>query len=302
MPEPTPSTSRGSRSNIEVVMIVRDEELNIPHSLGSVREWADRVWVVDSGSTDRTVEVARSLGAEVVHRPWLGYARQKNWALDELPLRSDWVLILDADESVLPGLRDALLGVAGRPVDSVPEAAFHVNRHFVFLGGVIRHCGYYPSWNVRFLKRGRARYEEREVHEHMVADGPVGFLAGELEHNDRRPLEHHIAKHNRYSTLEARAILDRERSDREGNLPARLFGGPLERRRWVKRHVYPRLPARFVFRFLWMYFLKLGFLDGVTGWRFCLFISAYELQIDQKLVEMRMASRAELDPDNGPVG
>jgi glycosyltransferase involved in cell wall biosynthesis len=288
MPEPTPSTSRGSRSNIEVVMIVRDEELNLPHSLGSVRDWADRVWVVDSGSTDRTVEVARSLGAEVVHRPWLGYARQKNWALDELPLRSDWVLILDADESVLPGLRDALLGVAGRPVDSVPEAAFHVNRHFVFLGGVIRHCGYYPSWNVRFLKRGRARYEEREVHEHMVADGPVGFLAGELEHNDRRPLEHHIAKHNRYSTLEARAILDRERSDCEGNLPARLLGGPLERRRWVKRHVYPRLPARFVFRFLWMYFLKLGFLDGVTGWRFSLFISAYELQIEQKLVEMRM--------------
>ena len=288
MAEPAPSPPRPSRSNIEVVMIVRDEELNLPHSIGSVRDWADRVWVVDSGSTDRTVELARSLGAEVVHRPWLGYARQKNWALDELPLRSDWVLILDADESVLPELRTALVGVAGRPVDSVPEAAFHVNRHFVFLGGVIRHCGYYPSWNVRFLKRGRARYEERDVHEHMVADGPVGFLPGELEHNDRRPLEHHIAKHNRYSTLEARAIVAQERSDLEGNLPARFLGGPLERRRWIKRHVYPRLPARFLFRFLWMYFLKLGFLDGVTGWRFSLFISAYELQIEQKLVEMRM--------------
>lgn len=299
MQSPASRPARSSRSNVEVVMIVRDEELNLPHSIGSVLDWADRVWVVDSGSTDRSVELARSLGAEVVHRPWLGYARQKNWALDELPLRSDWVLVLDADESVLPGLRSALLAIACRPVDSVPEAAFHVNRHFVFLGGVIRHCGYYPSWNVRFLKRGRARYEERDVHEHMVADGPVGFLPGELEHNDRRPLEHHIAKHNRYSTLEARAILAQERSDRAGNLPARLFGGPLERRRWIKRHVYPRLPARFLFRFLWMYFLKLGFLDGVPGWRFCLFISAYELQIEQKLVEMRMRPECAMEQTNG---
>ena len=90
-----------------------------------------------------------------------------------------------------------------------------------------------------------------------------------------------------------------ERSDRAGNLPARLFGGPLERRRWIKRHVYPRLPARFLFRFLWMYFLKLGFLDGVPGWRFCLFISAYELQIEQKLVEMRMRPECAMEQTNG---
>lgn len=283
------------RSGIEVVMIVRDEEMNLPHSLGSLRGWADRVWVIDSGSTDRTVEVARALGAEVVHQPWLGYARQKNWALDNLPIAAPWVLILDADESVLPELRSALCGIAARDPGSVPEAAFHVNRHFVFLGGVIRHCGYYPSWNVRFLKCGKARYEEREVHEHMVVQGPVGFLPGELEHNDRRPLEHHIAKHNRYSTLEARAILDQERCNRAGNLPARLLGGPLERRRWVKRHLYPRLPAKFLFRFLWMYFLKLGFLDGRAGLRFSLFISAYELQIEQKLIEMRMAADSPRD-------
>jgi glycosyltransferase involved in cell wall biosynthesis len=288
MAAPHPAHLPSHGSNIEVIMIVRDEEVNLPHSIGSVRGWVERVWVVDSGSTDRTVEIAKSLGAEVVHQPWLGYARQKNWALHHLPLRSDWVLILDADESVLPELRQALCAVAARPAESVHEAAFHVNRHFVFLGGVVRHCGYYPSWNVRFLKRGRARYEERDVHEHMVADGPTGFLAGELEHNDRRPLEHLIAKHNRYSTLEARAILAQRQPDRAGGLPARLFGTPLERRRWVKRHVYPRLPARFLCRFVWMYFLKLGFLDGVTGWRFCLFISAYELQIDQKLAEMEI--------------
>jgi glycosyltransferase involved in cell wall biosynthesis len=288
--------ARNGRSDIEVVMIVRDEELNLAHTLPTVTPWADRVWVVDSGSVDRTVEVARAAGCEVVHHAWEGYARQKNWALRELPISAPWILILDADEAVTPALREALLGIAHRDPADVPEAAFHVNRHFVFLGGVIRHCGYYPSWNVRFFKRGRARYEEREVHEHMVADGPVGFVQGDLEHNDRRPLEHYIAKHNRYSTLEARAILQQEHEDRQDRLPARLLGGPLERRRWIKRHVYPRLPARFAFRFLWMFFLKLGFLDGVTGWRFCLFISSYELQIEQKLVELRLAERGAASP------
>jgi glycosyltransferase involved in cell wall biosynthesis len=288
-----PSQDNRPRSNIEVVMIVRDEELNLTHTLPTITSWADRVWVVDSGSTDRTVEVARAAGCEVVHRDWLGYAGQKNWAIDNLQIQAPWILILDADEAVTPQLREAICEIAARPVDAVPEAAFHINRYFVFLGGIIRHCGYYPSWNVRLFKHGQARYEEREVHEHMVAYGPVGFVhGGDLEHNDRRPLEHYIAKHNRYSTLEARAIFMEHCAVAPNTLPARFFGGPLERRRWIKRHVYPRLPAKFVFRFLWMYLLKLGFLDGVTGWRFCLFISAYELQIEQKLIELSLRSSA----------
>jgi glycosyltransferase involved in cell wall biosynthesis len=274
-------------------MIVRDEELNLTHTLPTITSWADRVWVVDSGSKDRTLEVARAAGCEVVHRDWLGYAGQKNWAIDNLQIQAPWILILDADEAVTPQLREAICEIAARPVDAVPEAAFHINRYFVFLGGIIRHCGYYPSWNVRLFKHGQARYEEREVHEHMVAYGPVGFVhGGDLEHNDRRPLEHYIAKHNRYSTLEARAIFMEHCAVAPNTLPARFFGGPLERRRWIKRHVYPRLPAKFVFRFLWMYLLKLGFLDGVTGWRFCLFISAYELQIEQKLIELSLRSSA----------
>ncbi len=279
------------RSNLEVVMIVRDEEVNLPHSLPAVTGWARKVWVVDSGSTDRTIEVARAAGAEVVHRDWLGYARQKNWALDTLPLKADWVLFLDADERITPELADRIRAIVDRDPSGVAESAFHLNRYFVFLGGPIRHCGYYPSWNVRLFRRGRARYEERDVHEHMVVDGLVGFIRGaEMEHWDRRPLEHIIAKHNRYSTLEARAICQPECAPSSVSLPAQLFGGPLGRRRWIKRHVYPRLPARFLLRFLWMYGLKLGFLDGAPGLRLCLFISAYELQIEQKLIELRLAS------------
>jgi hypothetical protein len=159
------------------------------------------------------------------------------------------------------------------------------------MGGVIRHSGYYPSWNVRFFKRGTARYEEREVHEHMLVDGPVGFIHQDLVHRDRRPLEHHIAKHNHYSTLEARAIFAQEQGHGQVGIAPRLFGDPLSRRRWFKYYVYPRLPFKFVARFVYMYVLKLGFLDGVAGFRFALFISSYELHIELKLTELRMHAR-----------
>src|SRR5690606_14213108 len=169
----------------------------------------------------------------VVEHEWPGYARQKNWALQTLPLESDWVLIVDADEVVLPELRDAILAVCARDPADVAEAGFYINRYFVFLGRRIRHCGFYPSWNLRLLKRGRARYEEREVHEHMIANGPTGYLRGHMEHNDRRGLEAYMAKHNRYSSLEAREIhcvmygLPRNGA----SIDARLLGNGLQRRR-----------------------------------------------------------------------
>lgn len=265
-------------------MIVRDEEANLPHSLASVAHWVDRVHVVDSGSTDRSVEIAQSFGANVVHQTWLGYARQKNHALDDIEFESDWILVLDADESVEPDLREELLAVASRPLDEVAERGFWINRYFVFLGRRIRHCGYYPSWNLRFFRRGLARYEEREVHEHMVVDGPTGRLRGHLEHHDRRGLEAYMAKHNRYSTLEARELVRIRRG--EGEASSEAVGGPLALRRWFKNWIYPRLPARWLFRFLFMYVLRLGVLDGRAGLRFCLFISAYELLIDLKMAEL----------------
>ncbi|MHC4946788.1 MAG: glycosyltransferase family 2 protein [Planctomycetota bacterium] len=287
-------TAGGSRprSGIEVVIPVLDEEINLPHALRSVTGWADAVHVVDSGSTDGTRAIAESHGATVHVQPWLGYARQKNWALEHLPLAADWILLLDADEAVEPDLRDEMLATAARPVDEVAEAGFFVNRYFIFLGKRIRHCGYYPSWNLRFFKRGRARYEEREVHEHMLVDGPTGYLSGHLEHHDRRGLEAYIAKHNRYSTLEAREIVRAAGGGSPDGIEARLGGDPLQRRRWIKEHVYPRLPAPWLFRFLFMYVLRLGFLDGLTGLRFCLFIASYELHIGLKIVELRRAARA----------
>lgn len=278
--------SDAPRAPIAVMIPTKNEEVNLPFALASVSDWAQEVFVLDSGSTDRTEAVAREHGATFVYHPWEGYARQKNWGLDNLPITAPWVFILDADESITPELREELTAVA--TANACPENAFYVNRFFIFLNKRIRHCGYYPSWNLRFFRRGKARYEEREVHEHMVVDGASGYLRHDMEHDDRRGLEHYIAKHNHYSTLEARELFRIEQNVAHGTMKYRLFGGgPIERRRWVKHVVWPRLPARWFFRWLFMYVLKLGFLDGVVGFHFCLFLASYEHQIGLKLRELR---------------
>ena len=274
------------RSNISVLILAKNEEKNIGHALDSVKDWADAVYVVDSGSTDGTRGLVEAAGAHFVSRAWIHAAEQKNWALDTLPWESDWVFILDSDEVILPQLRDELLAISQRPVEVVPEDAFYINRYLIFLGKRIRHSGYYPSWNMRFFKRGKARYEDRETHEHMVTHGPTGYLRGHMEHNDRRGLEVYMAKHNYYSSCEAREIVKVMSGHTGSGLKASLRGNALERRRWFKHAVYPRLPAKWLFRFLYTYFLRLGVLDGATGLRFCLFISTYELLIGLKIAEL----------------
>jgi glycosyltransferase involved in cell wall biosynthesis len=277
-------------SNVTVIIPTFNEEANLPYALESVKGWADTVFVVDSESTDRTREIAAQHGATVVTQAWLGYARQKNWALSNLPITTNWVFILDADEAITPQLRDEILMIARGEPALQAVTGFYVNRLTYFLGKPIKHCGYFPSYNLRFFKRGKARYEEREVHEHMIVDGATSRLRNLMLHEDRRGLEHLIAKHNRYSTLEARE-LTREQILRKGE-----DAGPLERgiatRRWLKRNVLPRLPFTALWRFLYMYIIKLGILDGATGFRFCLFLAAYDLFIALKMVEIRATGLA----------
>ena len=277
------------RAPVAIMIPTKDEEVNLPFALASVCDWAQEVFVLDSGSTDRTAEITERYGARFIFHPWEGYARQKNWGLDNLPITAPWVFILDADEVITPELREELIRVATE--DRAAENGFYVNRFFVFLNKRIRHCGYYPSWNLRFFRRGKARYEERQVHEHMTVDGTVGYLRHEMEHNDRRGMEHYVAKHNHYSTLEARELLRIMTGAADGTMKFSFFGGPIERRRWIKHRLWPRLPARWLVRWLYMYVLKLGFLDGATGFHFCLFMAAYEHQISLKLKELLARDR-----------
>ncbi|MEI8194626.1 MAG: glycosyltransferase family 2 protein [Phycisphaerae bacterium] len=273
--------------SIAIMIPTKNEEANLPYALESLKGWAAQVFVLDSGSTDRTQQIAEAAGATFVHHDWEGYARQKNWGLDHLPITAPWVFILDADEVITPELRDELLQVARE--NKVPENGFYINRFFIFLNKRIRHCGYYPSWNLRFFRRGQARYEERDVHEHMVVEGQVGYLKHDMEHNDRRGLEFYISKHNHYSTLEARELYKVEQGINQGTIACSFWGGPIERRRWIKNRLWPRLPAKWFMRWLYQYFFRLGILDGMVGFHFCLFLASYEHQITLKLIELRRA-------------
>ncbi len=271
---------------IDVMIITFNEALNLPHCLAALKGWVNRVFVIDSGSADGTTEIARSHGATVVHHDWEGYARQKNWGLANLPFESDWILILDADEEITPQLRSRLAEIASRPASEVAESGFSINRLTYFLGQPIRHCGYYPSYHLRLFKRGSARYEDRAVHEHLMVDGPIGAISTPMLHNDRRGLEHFVAKHNRYSTLEAAAlwaeIADPSRIQEHTSLSrqARFH-------RWLKRRLLLKLPAPGMWRFAYMYFLRMGFLDGRAGAAFSRFIAMYDGLVALKLYDLR---------------
>lgn len=270
--------------NVDVLIQTFNEEENLAHTLASVKGWVNHVYIVDSGSTDRTIEIAREYGATVIQHAWEGYAAQKNWALDNLPLTADWTLILDADEAVSPELRTEIESVVSRPVEQVPQAGFYLNRVFIFMGTQIRHCGYFPSWNVRLFKRGRARYEDRMVHEHMLVDGPTGYLKHLLLHEDRRGLEHFFAKHNRYSTLEARELFE---SPEPWPGVSRFITDRVTRRRFVKSRILPYLPFPWTWRLIYMYIIRAGFLDGRAGWVLSNFISSYEFFIQTKYSELK---------------
>lgn len=269
---------------LDVLIQTFNEEVNLPKTLESIAGWANRIFIVDSGSTDRTQQIAEAAGATFISHAWEGYAAQKNWAIDHLPFEADWILIIDADESVTPALRDELLKITSRPPADVRESAFALNRMFVFMGSPIRHCGYFPSWNIRLFKRGRARYEERLVHEHMITDGPIGSLQHLLIHEDRRGLEHFLAKHNRYSSLEARECLE---SPEKWPGWRGIIADRIARRRLIKTRITPYLPFPWAWRFIYMYVVKLGFLDGRAGWYLCTLIASYEMSIQVKLAEMR---------------
>lgn len=281
------------RLPISVIVPTLNEERNLHACLESVR-FADEVFVVDSGSRDRTQWIADDMGAQVVQFDYSpGGPRKKNWALDNLPLRNDWVLILDADERITPQLQSEIRSL----FDSGPRhRGYYLNRMHFFLGRWLRYGGNYPSWNLRLLRRDAGRYErlgtedlvsagDVEVHEHILLDGPVGYLKQPMLHEDFKDLSHFIDRHNRYSSWDAKM---RERL-RQGDasrtsIRASPFGSPVERKRWLKS-IWVRLPGRPLVRFLYMYVLRLGFLDGRAGFIYALFKAVQEFHISVKMYE-----------------
>ena len=277
---------------VSVVVLTRDEGVNIGRCLASVA-WADQAVVVDSGSADRTVPIARSLGADVVEQTWLGFSAQREFALRLPEVRNNWIYFVDADEWVSPQLAREIAARLRSP-DCV---AFIHRLRLVFLNTWIRHCGWYSaSGVVRLVDRRYTKYDGSLVGERACVDGPIGRLANDIVDEDLKGLANWLHKHIRYAELEqcnrSQPVRVRERirrfrsRDRTGTRPvARVI---------LRDLVFPVLPARPLAVFLYMYVIRLGLLDGRAGLRFCFFHAWYEAVVDGLQAEARLPSRAHL--------
>jgi glycosyltransferase involved in cell wall biosynthesis len=276
-----------SGTGIEVLIPTFNEAGHIAAAVANARQ-VGRVFVLDSMSTDGTQQIAAEAGATVVEHPWEGYSRQKNWALDNLPWEGRWIFILDADERLTPALRDCLLKTAA---DDPPVEGYYVNRLMVIFGRPVRHGGLFPSWNLRFFRRGRARYEDRSVHEHMICQGCTQYLKPHMLHIRRETISQYITKHIRYADLESDEWV-KLRLGRSGVAdPRDLFRDVLRYRQWLRRQVWPRIPGRPMWRFLYMYLVRLGFLDGRAGLTLAMLMGNYEYMIsllyEDKIIKVR---------------
>jgi glycosyltransferase involved in cell wall biosynthesis len=272
--------------NVSVLIPTLNEARNLRDCLASVA-WSDDVVVVDSGSKDDTTAIARELGARVVDFRWnRQFPKKKNWALANVDWKHEWVLILDADERITPELAAEIQ----REVQAPRADGYFINRRFMFLGTWIKHCGYYPSWNLRLFRHRVGRYEkiemgdtgsgDNEVHEHVELQGRTARLQHDMLHYAYPDVATWVEKHNRYSNWEARLEVFGGQGGGQG------IGGTLAARRRL-RVWSRRMPFRPLLRFLYSYVLKLGFLDGYAGFLFCRLLATYELLNVAKAYELR---------------
>jgi len=275
--------------DLAVIILSYNEELNLDQALHSVCGWAREVFVLDSFSKDSTQRIAEAHACQFVQHAFRDYASQRNWALENLPVTSEWIMFLDADEWPSAELKRSI----EKTFSSESEFdGYEINRRLLWMGRWIKH-GYYPVWILRICRRGRGRYDAREINEHMVVDGKIGRLAGDLMHEDRRSLSFFTDKHNRYSDAESLELF-RASSEQHGYVKLDPFGSAAERNRWKRYRIYNRFPPllRPILFFFYRYFLKLGFLDGMEGFAFHFLHGLwYPMLIDLKYLEKKRSAQ-----------
>ncbi len=283
----TGTLSQSDKTPLSVLIPTRNEERNLAACLKSV-DWADEIIVFDSHSTDGTLDLARAAGATIVQRDFDNFAAHKNWALDTIDFRHGWVLLLDADERITEPLaaeiKDVIKAAVGQAAS--PVVGYYIARKTLFCGSWIRHGGVYPDYNLRLLRRGFGRFEDRLVHEQLLLAGAAGYFKNHLIHDDDKGFERYLERHNHYTSLEAVEIVRLRKG-----LGQTILGGDLStpgpaRRRWFKNFAQRWLPWRPLCVFLYMYVLKAGFLDGRKGLRYCLLKMFFEYQIEIKVREL----------------
>lgn len=251
---------------ISAIILTYNEEANIEDCLKSVHDWVGEVLVVDSGSTDETLDIVQRYTSLIYEHSFENYSRQRNWAQAKLPLAYEWVFHLDADERVTPELAHRIADVFRSDLHEHVDG-FLVRRRTIFMGRWIRHGGVYPTHHLRLFRRSKGRCEEREYDQHFLVDGPLTRLDADLIDITAPDLATWTERHNRWASAEARHLLAHRSGSMDGLVKGSLTGSPIERRRWLRTHLYEGCPLflrAFVY-FVYRYFFRLGFLDGVEG-------------------------------------
>jgi glycosyltransferase involved in cell wall biosynthesis len=271
---------------ISVLVLTKNEERDLPGCLDSVA-WSDDVHVYDSLSDDATVDIARARGATVTRRAFDNWAAHQNWGLEHIRFRHPWVFYIDADERATPRLADGMRRAAAAPGANV---AFRFLRRDFLMGRWIRHVQPQP-YSMRLFRPEKMRYR-RLVNPVPTPDGPVGFVEGYLDHHPfSKGLAHWLDRHNRYSTLEAQQILANRAAGEPFSVRKAFFEPDFHARRFHQKELFYRLPARPLVKFLLLYFLKRGFLDGRAGFTYAALQSIYEYMIVLKTRELEEAGR-----------
>lgn len=269
----------GLRPPVSVVILTLNEESNIRGAIESCA-WADDVNVLDSGSTDRTVGIAREAGANVFVNPFKSFGAQRNWAIDNIPLKHDWVFHLDADERFTPELVREMAELIER---SPTEAGFFVANQMILDGAWIRRASGYPAYQMRLFHKSRMRFNDHGHGQREETSGRVGTLSQPYIHyNFSKGLDEWRARHDRYSTLEANEILAAHASGRGVSWSGLFSGDPIARRRALKG-LAARMPLRPQLRWLHTVFLKRALLDGRAGLKYAGLLYWYEREIARKV-------------------
>ncbi|HXM23199.1 MAG TPA: glycosyltransferase family 2 protein [Terriglobales bacterium] len=275
---------------VSVIIPVRNEERNLSRCLESLRG-AGEIYVIDSDSTDETADIARSFDAKVVQFHYqCGWPKKRQWAMNTLPLAYDWVLLLDADEVLTSELAEEIRQALRNPLCD----GYYIALRMHFLGRMLRHSNA-SFYKLSLFRRGKGRFECRlkdqdasmcdmEVHEHVVVEGRTAKLQNSLVHRNVDTLSRYIRKHDGYSTWEAH-VWSRGESSYD-DLPPSLVGTQAQRRRWLKEK-FLHLPGSPLAFFLYKYFFRMGFLDGVPGLIYCGFQGVQLFHTKAKIYELR---------------
>lgn len=278
-----PSDWPAGKAPVAVVMISLNEAHNMEAVLDNITGWAQEVFLVDSFSTDDTVDIALSKGVHVVQRSFQGFGDQWNFAISELPIKAPWTMKLDPDERLTPELKTSI----EQAISDDTHDALIVRIKLWFLGKALP-----AELNIlRLWRTGKCQCSDVSVNEHLLVDGKQLLLDGNLEHNDSPNLHHWFEKQNRYTTVEAAMAF---RGDKISTQP-NLFGTALERRMWLK-NIYKHIPFRHLLMFLYCYFWQGAWRAGRAGFIWARLRSDVFRMIDHKGEEMKFLGNAYLPP------